>query len=42
MHVAVDEFDMPWGHVAPGPDPKFMPTDAPVCTPPEEKAAAEE
>ena len=28
-HVAVAEFDMPWGHVTPGTDLKFMPTKAP-------------
>ena len=30
-HVAVDEFDMPWGRVKPGIDMKFMPTTAPKC-----------
>lgn len=31
MHVAVKEMDMPWGHVKPGVDTKFMPTEAPSC-----------
>jgi hypothetical protein len=30
-HVAVGEFDMPWGHVTPGIDHNFMPTPAPEC-----------
>jgi hypothetical protein len=30
-HVAVAEFDMPWGHVGHGVDMKFMPTTAPKC-----------
>jgi len=30
-HVAVAEFDMPWGHVTPGVDFNFMPTPPPVC-----------
>ncbi len=30
-HVAVAEFDMPWGHVTPGTDMNFMPTTAPKC-----------
>lgn len=29
MHVAVREFDAPWGRVKPGVDLKFMPTPAP-------------
>lgn len=31
MHIALGEFDMPWGHVTPGVDDKFMPTAPPVC-----------
>ncbi len=31
MHIAVREFDAPWGHVVPGVDLKFMPTPAPAC-----------
>lgn len=31
MHIALGEFDMPWGHVVPGVDEKFMPTEPPVC-----------
>lgn len=29
VHVAVREFDAPWGHVTPGVDQAFMPTPAP-------------
>ncbi|MBI2846978.1 MAG: hypothetical protein HYX82_03755 [Chloroflexi bacterium] len=31
VHVAVREFDAPWGHVKPGVDANFMPTPAPSC-----------
>lgn len=30
-HVAVSEFDMPWGHVLPGVDYNFMPTPIAGC-----------
>lgn len=30
-HIAVGEFDMPWGRVEPGIDFNFMPTPAPEC-----------
>lgn len=30
-HVAVSEFDMPWGHVLPGVDYNFMPTTIAGC-----------
>lgn len=31
VHVAVRDFEAPWGKVAPGPDLGFMPTEAPDC-----------
>lgn len=31
VHVAVREFDAPWGHVLSGVDQNFMPTPAPDC-----------
>lgn len=31
IHVAVREFEAPWGKVQPGPDTRFMPTPAPAC-----------
>lgn len=31
VHVAVREFEAPWGNVQSGPDTKFMPTPAPSC-----------
>lgn len=30
-HIAVAEFEMPWGRVTPGTDMTFMPTKAPKC-----------
>lgn len=30
-HIAVSEFDMPWGHVVPGVDPNFHPTTIDGC-----------
>ena len=30
-HLAVDEFEMPWGEVTPGIDYEFMPTPPPEC-----------
>jgi len=30
-HIAVSEFDMPWGHVLPGVDCNFMPTPITGC-----------
>jgi len=30
-HIAVDEFDRPWGRVTPGIDHNFMPTPPPSC-----------
>jgi hypothetical protein len=33
-HVAVSEFDMPWGHVMPGADYNFMKTPIQGCPPP--------
>ena len=40
MHVAAKEMDMPWGHVKPGVDLKFMPTPAPSCAPAEDTGDA--
>ncbi len=31
VHVAVREFEAPWGNVTPGVDQGFMPTEAPDC-----------
>jgi hypothetical protein len=31
VHVAVRQFEAPWGRVQPGPDTRFMPTPAPTC-----------
>ena len=31
IHIAINEFDMPWGHVVPGLDKVFMPTPPPSC-----------
>lgn len=42
-HMAVDEFERPWGEVTPGVDYNYMPTDPPECDePPEPEFEPEE